>query len=208
MGSRLGKGPRWTRPGADRNRHRILRCESPVAPNLRRVPDRLQIQAQGCDRAPTATQNPERRRSAPRGSNHGRASSKACRRKGLLAQGAGRSNNQRSHPPVRARSHGEPGRSEPGYFGMSIRPGSVRNSARDSGLKDGDNSTASRVRAHLPEPERRYRHGDRLPDTARSVDRVFVEYPAVGIDEMKQLMKAGKPVPMAGHVIGTIRRKT
>lgn len=72
-------------------------------------------------------------------------------------------------------------------------------------MKDRDNSTASRTRAHLP-AERQYQHGDRLPDTSRSVDRVFVEYPAVGMDEMRRLMKEGKPVPMAGHVVGTIRK--
>lgn len=74
-------------------------------------------------------------------------------------------------------------------------------------MKDGNNSTASRTRAHLP-AERQYQHGDRLPDTSRSVDRVFVEYPAVGIDEMRRLMKERKPVPMSGHVVGTIRRKS
>lgn len=86
--------------------------------------------------------------------------------------------------------------------------GSVRNSARDSGVKDGDNSTASRTRAHLP-AERRYQHGDRLPDTRRSVDRVFVSYPqAETADAKAARIKAGKPAPQLQFVVGTIRRES
>jgi 3'-phosphoadenosine 5'-phosphosulfate sulfotransferase (PAPS reductase)/FAD synthetase len=54
--------------------------------------------------------------------------------------------------------------------------------------------------------KRQFQHGDSLPDTSRSVNRVFVSYPMTETPDVKAArIKAGKPAPLLEFVVGNIR---
>jgi len=54
--------------------------------------------------------------------------------------------------------------------------------------------------------KRQFQHGDKLPDTDRSTDRVFVSYPMTETANARAArIKAGKPAPLLEFVVGNIR---
>lgn len=56
-------------------------------------------------------------------------------------------------------------------------------------------------------PEPGFRNGERLPDTERSVDRVFIHRPMshLSMDDIRKHTREGTEVPMVSYCVGTIR---